>query len=152
MVKLGLGRHIWAINPANIGLLLKLVYVNYYLYDAALFLAKMSALLFFSRVFPRYANSKFFNYALWATHALNVSWLIGIVFGTIFMCNPVAKGWNPMLPGKCGTNSALWIGSAVPSVFIDLIILTLPIPKIWGLQMNRKRKIGLTVVFALGYW
>lgn len=152
MVRLGLGHHIWTISDSDLSVFLKLLYAIYFLYDFALFFTKMSALLFFSRVFPTYANSVWFNRALLITHVLNFLWFIGIVFGTVFMCKPVAKGWNPFLDGTCGPTLGLWIGSAVPSVVIDLIILTLPLPKIWGLQMNKKRKVGLTVVFLLGYW
>lgn len=152
MVQLGLGHHIWTISPSNLSILLKLLYAIYFLYDVSLFLTKTSALLFFSRVFPKYGKASWFDYALWTTHGLNVAWFVGIIFGTVFMCNPVAKGWDPFLPGTCGPTSALWIGSAIPSVVIDLIILTLPLPKIWGLNMNKKRKMGLTFVFLLGYW
>jgi len=152
MVHLGLGRHVWTLSEAELAKFLKLLYSIYFIYDIALFLTKTSALLFFSRVFPAYANANWFNHALRITHLLNLAWLIGIVFGTVFMCNPVEKGWNPFIPGQCGPTSALWIGSAVPSVAIDLIILALPLPKIWGLQMSRGRKIGLTFVFLLGYW
>ncbi|ROV99191.1 hypothetical protein VPNG_08249 [Cytospora leucostoma] len=44
-----------------------------------------------------------------------------------------------------------WIGAAVPSVVIDIIILILPLPKLWHLKINTARKIGLMTVFILGY-
>jgi hypothetical protein len=139
------------VPPTNLPLLFKLLYGIYYLYDISLFLTKTSALLFLGRVFPKHANSKWWNYTLWFTHGLNVAWLVGIVFGTVFMCDPVQKGWNPMMPGSCGTTSALWTGSAIPSVVIDLVILLLPVPKIWVLRISRTRKSGLLLVFILGY-
>ncbi|GAP88685.1 putative cfem domain-containing protein [Rosellinia necatrix] len=151
MISLGLGRHIRGLSDEQIAGNLLTIYVVYFVYDTALFLTKMSALLFLSRVFPRYANHVLFNWGLWITHGLNVSWLLGIVFGTLFMCDPVAKGYNPNLPGYCSDVGKLWVGSAVPSVVIDLIILLLPMPKVWGLQMSGARKIGITVAFALGY-
>ncbi|EED11956.1 conserved hypothetical protein [Talaromyces stipitatus ATCC 10500] len=133
-------------------IILKLIYTIYFVYDAAICIARASALLFYNRVFTRRANTAAFNAILWALHALNITWFIGIVFGTIFLCKPINKNWDPALPGTCGPTRALWIGSAVPSVSIDLIILILPLPKIWHLrETSFKRKVGLIVVFILGY-
>ncbi|KAI0145932.1 hypothetical protein F4776DRAFT_608614 [Hypoxylon sp. NC0597] len=151
MLSLGLGRHINTLPTENVAESLIVIYVIYFIYDIGLFLTKESALFLFSRVFTRQAHISWFNYGLWTAHALNVSWLLGIIFGTVFMCDPVAKNYIPSLNGRCGDTGALWIGSAVPSVLIDLIILLLPLPKIWGLQMSIARKSGITFVFVLGY-
>lgn len=139
------------VPPKNLGPVFKLLYAIYFIYDLGLFLTKLSALLFITRIFPSHANSRIWNYTLWATYAMNGAWLVGIYLGTVLMCKPLAKAWNPLLPGKCGTTSSLWIGSAVPSVFIDLVILLLPVPKILTLRISRTRKAGIMVVFLLGY-
>lgn len=151
MLNYGLGHHIWVADPSKLTTFFKLLYSIYYVYDFALAVTKVSALLFLSRIFPKRQSPAWFNYAIYATHALNVAWLIGIIFGTVFQCNPVQKGWSPMMDGKCGSTNALWLGSAVPSVVIDLVILLLPLPRIWGLQMSRAKKGGITLVFLLGY-
>ncbi|KAK7932315.1 hypothetical protein PG985_003027 [Apiospora marii] len=151
MLDSGLGRHIGTLSDDMIAANLVAIYAVYFVYDIALFITKTSALLFFSRIFTKYTTKTWFNYALWVTHGLNVSWLLGIVFGTIFMCDPVAKGYIPDLDGHCGQTSALWIGSAVPSVIIDLTILLLPLPKIWGLQLSRGKRAGISFAFILGY-
>lgn len=152
MIKFGLGHHIWAIDQTQLPNLLELLYSVYFIYDASLFLVKTSALLFLSRIFPKRANSKWWNYSLLFAHVVNVSWFLGIVFGTVFMCSPVEKGWKPTVEGSCGSTTALWIGSAVPSVTIDLMILLLPVPKIWSLRLSLPRKLAVTVIFVLGYW
>ncbi|KAI0383336.1 hypothetical protein F5Y04DRAFT_279044 [Hypomontagnella monticulosa] len=151
MVHYGLGRHVWTVPPDELAVLLKLTWANYLLYDFALFCTKTSALLFFSRVFPKTVAGTWFNIALYVVHGINVCWLLGIIFGTVFMCDPVYKNWDVMAPGTCGPTSALWIGSAVPSVCIDLIILLLPMPQIWRLSMSGVRKVGISIVFLLGY-
>ncbi|KAI1264010.1 hypothetical protein F5Y18DRAFT_93432 [Xylariaceae sp. FL1019] len=151
MLSLGLGRHANTLSAEQIAGNLATIYVVYFIYDTALFLTKLSALLFLGRVFPSYANQAWFNWALWTIHGFNVSWLLGIVFGTLFMCNPVAKGYDPNITGHCNDIGALWLGSAIPSVVIDLIILLLPLPKVWALQMSGARKIGITIAFVLGY-
>jgi hypothetical protein len=126
--------------------------VGNFVYDIALFLSKIAALLFLTRVFPRTSNSKWFNYALWTTFGLHVAWPIGNVFGTIFFCWLISKNWIVTQPGHCGAQFDLLLGSTVPSVVIDLIILVLPLPKQWHLQIGRAKKVGLMAVFILGYW
>ncbi|RYP11615.1 hypothetical protein DL765_007663 [Monosporascus sp. GIB2] len=128
-----------------------LSFAIYLVYDLGLYLTKTSALLFYSRIFPSYTNDTWFKITMPIVHALNTAWFIGIVLGTFLMCKPVAKNWNPTIPGTCGSTLGLFIGSAVPSVVIDLVILLMPLPKVWHLQTNATKKIGLTVVFALGY-
>ncbi|KAF2010700.1 hypothetical protein BU24DRAFT_400218 [Aaosphaeria arxii CBS 175.79] len=151
LVHFGLGRHIWTLDETELLMVFKLFYTVYYVYDVSLFLTKTSALLFLTRLFPRHTNPTWWNIALWVTHGMNSAWFVGICFGTAFMCKPLAKGWNPLIPGECGATSALWIGSAIPSVIIDLVILLLPLPKIWFLHISVARKTGVTLVFILGY-
>jgi len=151
MIRLGLGKHTWDLDPKNIVPAMTRLFSIYFLYDATLLLAKASCLLFYTRIFGRPHVSGLFKWAIWATHAFNILWFIGIVFGTIFMCDPVAKNYNPTLPGKCGTTNSLWLGSAVPSVIIDLVLLTLPLPMIWRLRLDRGRKIALLIIFIISY-
>jgi hypothetical protein len=150
-LEVGLGRHMAAIPPENINKFLTLFYVSYFAYDVALWATKTAAILFLSRVFPRVANSTWYNIALWGTHGLNTAWLIGTVFGTLFFCDPIEKNWKPEVEGKCGHIPTLMLGSAVSSVIIDMVILLLPLPKIWGLKLDIAKKSGLIGVFVVGY-
>ncbi|KAI1326778.1 hypothetical protein F5Y16DRAFT_410719 [Xylariaceae sp. FL0255] len=151
MISQGLGRHANALSASQILNNIETIYVVYFIYDTGLWLTKLSALLFLSRVFPFYANSTWFNWGLGILYATNAAWLLGIILGTLLMCDPIAKGYNPNIPGHCNPLGNLWLGSAIPSVVIDLFILLLPLPKVWTLQMNGTRKIGITLAFVLGY-
>ena len=44
------------------------------------------------------------------------------------------------------------MGVTIPNIFVDLLILVLPLPMLWRLQMDMKKKILLTANFMLGYW
>lgn len=147
----GFGRHLLTLPMDNLLRIAKNQFIIYFLYDAGLFFTKASALCFLKRIFPSRVSPTWFNISVWAAHGMNIAWLIGIFFGTLFMCNPIAKNWNTTLPGHCGSTSDLFIGSAVPSVVIDLFILILPLPRLWGLQTGWGRKIGITTVFVFGY-
>lgn len=153
LLHLGFGHHMWMMPSQNLVPFLKLLFATYFIVYIGLTLAKASALLFLSRVFTRTTSPTWFNVGVAVTHFLNVAWLVGMIFGTAFNCNPVAKNWDVTgtLPGKCGPTSSIWIASVVPSVVIDLLILILPLPRIWTIKTSHSRKVGLTVVFVLGY-
>ncbi|KAI1340814.1 hypothetical protein F5Y15DRAFT_33535 [Xylariaceae sp. FL0016] len=142
----GLGRHAEYVSVQNRLSISELIFVGNIIYYTSLYLTKASALFFFSRVFPKQQASKGFTILLWATHCLNTTWVVGAIFGTLFICTPIEANWN----GTCNSCAA-WRGSAIASAAIDLIILLLPLPMIWGLQTSTGRKSGMTAVFALGY-
>lgn len=138
-------------DPRKLTPFLKCLYVSYFLSDFGLFFAKMSALLFLSRALPHHANSSWFNYAVYITHVLNCLWLVGVVVTTLLQCQPIAKNWDVMMPGTVLSMDKIWKSSSITNALIDLIILILPLPKIWRLRMGTGRKIGTLVVFVLGY-
>jgi hypothetical protein len=152
MVHYGLGRHLADVDEANVLPFFTILFTVYFTYDTALVLLKASALLFYARIFLNRQYSTSFTYSLYVVHALNIAWFVGIVLSSAFMCKPIAKSWNPFLEGTCGSTPALWLGSAIPSVVIDLIILMLPLPMIWTLKMSIARKSGITAIFVCGYW
>lgn len=152
MVDSGFGRHATALDSTSIAFISKANWAGNFVYDVSLCLSKVAALLFLCRIFPRANNSKWFNWALWATFGLNIAWLVGAVVGTVFFCIPISKNWAPAEPGHCGTEYDLLMGSAISSVALDLIILLLPLPKLWKLQISTQRRVGIMIVFILGYW
>ena len=151
MINLGLGQHVTKVLPENELKQLKVLYICYVLYDISITFPKISALLFYARVSS--TRSIFSSgFALWFTHFLVLGWLISIIMLGVFLCDPVQKQFNPKISGHCHPNSALWLGSAIPSVVIDLILLILPLPTLWRLQMKRSRKILIVTVFGFAYW
>lgn len=90
-VELGGGKHIWMIPADNLSILLKVLFAIYSVYDVGVALAKTSALLFFSRVFPAYTSPRWFTIMIRVTHFLNATWFVGIILGTFLMCKPVSK-------------------------------------------------------------
>jgi hypothetical protein len=149
MVSLGFGQHIEDIPPSNSPRLFIILYASEFTFNIGSALAKASALFFYQRVFTT-KHSPTLKWAMWTTQILNLLWVIGSCLGIVFSCNPVEKGWDPVLPGHC-TRSRNWLGSAIPSVIIDVIILVLPLPRLWKLNINMARKIVLVVTFILGY-
>lgn len=44
-------------------------------------------------------------------------------------------------------NEAATLATPVPHIVTDLVLLVLPMPTVWSLQMSRARKIGLIITF-----
>jgi hypothetical protein len=70
----------------------------------------------------------------------------------VFACKPIAASWNPLLlaTAVCSNRGAIYIATAVLGIVTDVVLMLIPIPTIWGLQMPTKQKIGLTFIFAVG--
>jgi hypothetical protein len=151
MLRFGLGTHISTITYTKTVPMLTRLFALYFFFNAAITLARASCLLFYKRVFGSAGCPTWFKWALWITHGLNVAWLVGIILGTIFQCKPVAKNYDPLLPGWCDNSSATWMGATIPSVIIDLILLVLPLPIIWRLRLNSGPKFTLISIFVFGY-
>lgn len=147
----GLGYHTWTLSEYDQKTQLKLLYAANFIFDLVICVTKSCVLLFFNRVFPPHANSKWFNWTISILHFMNIGWLVGICIATFFLCFPLEASYNPNIVGDCRNQVPIYIGSAISSVFIDFVILLVPLPKIWRLQMSAGKKGGLMVVFLLGY-
>jgi hypothetical protein len=66
------------------------------------------------------------------------------------MCKPIQKYWKPNLPGKCLDVEKHFWSSAIVGIILDFIIWIFPMPVIGTLNLVRRQKLGLLVVFGLG--
>lgn len=71
-------------------------------------------------------------------------------FATIFKRFPTYKLWKMKRPGHCVSKYKYFLGTAVPEVITDFVILAMPLPYIWNLQMKLRQKLLLSIVFILG--
>lgn len=75
-------------------------------------------------------------------------WSFVLIFCLVLDCHPIAYSWDKLIPGghcldgKKAFNTISGVGA-----LIDIILLVLPIPWLWGLQMNRQKKPILVSVF-----
>ena len=83
---------------------------------------------------------------LWA----NFTFYLAGVFVEAFQCLPVQKAWYPLWPGNCTDQKAAQTASAAVNTFSDFVILVLPIANVWGLQLYKKGRVGLVMIFSFG--
>lgn len=116
---------------------------------------KVALILQIRRIFMPHSRSlRARPFVLWVIDGflvLNVIFYIILVLFQLLACRPLAHAWNPLVPGTCAPGKlSVHIISAAINVASDLIIVILPQPVIWRLELGRKRKWGLSAVFLLG--
>ncbi|MCJ1405072.1 hypothetical protein MMC11_008298 [Xylographa trunciseda] len=114
-------------------------------YTVGITLTKYSILLFYSRIF----KERYFKLALWVTTGIVTVWFVAIELSVLLECIPIHALWD-FGPGQCIDLKAFFLGSGVPNVILNVVILVLPLPMIWTLQIERSQKIALSSVFLLG--
>lgn len=78
-------------------------------------------------------------------------WVVGMNLTVIFQCTPIRKFWEPHVPGHCIDLWKFLLAQAIPNIFTDLVILLLPLPPLWNLQVPSSQKAALFGIFLLGY-
>ncbi|KAJ6076167.1 hypothetical protein N7499_008148 [Penicillium canescens] len=81
-----------------------------------------------------------------------VAWGITGLIGNIFQCWPVQYFWIKNIEGHCmagQTTFFIIIGSL--STVENVVIVLLPLPVVWRLQMPLQEKIELTFLFTVGF-
>ena len=124
---------------------LQTIYAFEMIYTLTIMTIKLSILFFYHRIFvnPR------FQLIVKCLFAFVCLWGFLMVLIVIAQCIPVEHFWHPKTPGRCVNLDGFFIGSAVPNIVTDFIIVFLPMPLVWRLQLKREQKIALTGVFAL---
>ena len=84
------------------------------------------------------------------TMAFVLLWTFGNVLQVFLICRPFAATYDVTVKGKCGNQVASYIAIGCFNVVTDVMVLTLPIPTVWSLQMPKITKLGQTAIFMIG--
>jgi hypothetical protein len=106
----------------------------------------MSILLLYIELFPK----PMFRWCAYGCACIVGLFYIGSMITTLTLCQPLRYSWNKTIPGSCGNLGAAEMAAAAINMVLDVVIVLLPLPIVWRLQMPTQRKLGITVTFALG--
>lgn len=92
-----------------------------------------------------------FRIAAHCVNAYNVCWGIATFIVNLTVCTPIAFYYDKTIPGGTCRNQAI-SGSVNGGLSLlgDIFVLCLPIPVVWGLKVDMRRRIGIICVFLLG--
>jgi hypothetical protein len=108
----------------------------------------LSILDFFTHVFR---VSRFIK-IVHVFEGLTLMYLIGCTITWFSICRPLKYNWEigPAALQHCGNLNMKFLLSSIFNLMLDLCILILPMPMLWTLQLDARKKAALTVVFGLG--
>jgi hypothetical protein len=116
-------------------------------------LLKVAILLSWLRLFVpmKQRNAMFWTLQvlIWAI----IIFYIVCTFCEIFRCTPREKIWNPaFVGGYCAINLQDHAkGSGFINLVSDVIILLFPQKMIWSLHVTSRQKIGMSLLFLVGF-
>ena len=125
---------------------LQLILCDENLYVVGILLIKYSILLLYRRVFP---GQTFYKYLI-ATALLIMAWALAAFFCDTFTCYPIESQWDSSVEGTCIDYGTVTFIMGIANVIIDFILLGLPLPILWKLQMSTRRKILLSFTLGAG--
>lgn len=113
---------------------------------------KISILLLYKKIFA--LNSQLFRYVWYSVLAyVIICAIIGLAIA-VTLCEPVRFAWEQALGtinGTCPHLVSARMSAAVTLMAADVIILVMPMPMLWSLQMKLSRKIQLIALFGIGF-
>ena len=111
-------------------------------------LTKLSVLLFYKRVF----RGDTFNAAVWTMISIIGVWTTAFFFANLLQCYPISLNWEASGAQvvSCINTNMMYLAQAWTDVLTDVMILSLPVPCVWALQMPARHKVGVTAIFLLG--
>ena len=83
--------------------------------------------------------------------AIVIAFGFAVIVASIVQCNPLNKAFEPQLSGYCIQVGDVWYATASFAIITDLAIIALPINQIPSLSLPRPQKIGLVLVFGIGF-
>lgn len=72
------------------------------------------------------------------------------VLSAFLNCIPVAKFWDDSIHGSCLNKPGLWFSNASMHIATDLAIFFIPIPALMAVDLPRRQKVVLMIMFGLG--
>jgi len=66
------------------------------------------------------------------------------------LCIPLQAYWDSSIHGDCKPISYMWAAIGL-HIATDFLIFLIPIPVVWSMIIPIRQKIGLILIFALGF-
>jgi hypothetical protein len=149
LVHLGMGIDLWNIpfEQFDITAWYRWNYVQDLIYSFVIGFVKVSILLLYLKLFKVKKTVRVLVFGMITVIAL---YTIIITFLTIFACHPINKLWDLLPGGYCLNSAAVGIALGALQIISDFVILGIPVPIVFSLQLPTPKKIAILIVFASG--
>jgi len=118
-------------------------------YGLSVMLAKCAILLLYIRVFT--TCKRMFTATVYLIGFVVVAAGIANTFIAILQCSPQSFAWDKSNKGGICINVVAWARyMAIPNVITGAVMLVMPLPIVWRLNVNLSAKIALTATLLHG--
>ncbi|KHO10776.1 hypothetical protein MAA_11622 [Metarhizium robertsii ARSEF 23] len=152
----GLGRHVWAAKRDCLYAWALGLFVAEICYTLTLVFVELSILSFFWRSFSVRDS---IQWPILILASIVCIWGAAVLLVTFLQCLPTRAIWERFDPANsmsannytCEVDPVkFFYANAIPTIVTDLVMLMLPVPYVWRLQLPRIQKIALGCVFLAG--
>ncbi|KAF2762848.1 hypothetical protein EJ05DRAFT_17211 [Pseudovirgaria hyperparasitica] len=148
----GLGKDIWTLSPHSITMVIKAIWVGEFSYVTTLCFTRMSFLFFYLRIFPRTTLRRLTIILIVVNTLHGLSFALAVIFN----CRPISFTWTKWRQdgevGSCTNINAVAWSHAATTIAMDLCVIALPMPELWGLRVGRKKKISIMLLFGVAFF
>ncbi|KAF2826496.1 hypothetical protein CC86DRAFT_351203 [Ophiobolus disseminans] len=147
----GNGKHtVFIPYPHGVEKMLKFLFFSIITYNFSLTFIKVSIILQYQRIFA----VREMRIPLQIAMGICVAWGITTFFTSTFSCVPVNAYWSvsERPNARCTKEQTVWFANASINIFTDLMVATLPVKPLWGLQIPKRQKIALVGILTIGWF
>lgn len=110
-------------------------------------LTKSSLLYLFYRIFGVSAR---FTWFLWSAWTLVMIYFVAALSLAVGGCHPSSYFWDKSQQGTCIDEVNFFRWNGIVNMLLDVMVLVLPQPMVWRLNLRLRQKLILTSIFLLG--
>lgn len=111
-------------------------------------MTKVSLLLQYRRIFRGLRGTRF---ACLLLYIFVVAWAVVSIVLNSLACLPMGL-LDAGLLDTCLDSLLVWSLTSAVSIVTNFAVVVVPIPATWSLQLPRKMRALLTILFGLGFW
>jgi hypothetical protein len=83
---------------------------------------------------------------------LTVLWNLGSFIAGLTLCQPIARNWDMTITdGFCGDQVMYYMWLGIINVVTDIVMLLLPLPFLYNLNLKLRKKVVLLGMFSIGF-
>ncbi|KAF2002604.1 hypothetical protein P154DRAFT_462026, partial [Amniculicola lignicola CBS 123094] len=142
----GAGYHVTSLNPDTLRTLLQLIKAHEMIYTASIAFPKLAILCLYWRLF----TSKWSRFILLLTGLIVIgTCLFGLIMA-FANCQPFTSFWDLKVHGHCKVDvMTVFRYYSIPNIVTDAIMIVLPIPALWKLQLEVLTKLDIFLTFMI---
>ncbi|KAM0802195.1 hypothetical protein BDR22DRAFT_140645 [Usnea florida] len=149
----GWNRHSWDLHPSRGPPGYKLCITAQILFFWAATLNKISLLCFYKRLTGP-VTPLWYKWCIIVALAFHAAMLLAFFIVAVNACRPLSAFFDPLAtyPYTCINEGVFMLSFSIITIFLDFLLVLMPLPIVSTLQLSRKQRIAVNTLFALGFF